>query len=126
MLADPNDLDKVQCLKCKKVVSGGVYRIKQHIAGIIGSVRACKLSSSKDKIKCRNALNEAKNKKRAKQDHYDALRAEVNISNDETIDLDEMEDSFGILKSPKSFGPIDRFAKSVDKGTRKQANLLML
>ncbi|PWA57628.1 hypothetical protein CTI12_AA406760 [Artemisia annua] len=56
----------------------------------------------------------------------DALRAEVNISNDEnheTIDLDEMEDSFGNLKPSKSFGPIDRFAKVVDKGKSKQANL---
>ena len=126
VLADPNDPDKVKCLRCKKVVSGGVYRIKQHIAGIIGQVKACKSSTNEDKIKCRNALNEAKNKKKAKQEHMDALRAEVNISNDEnheTVDLDEMEDSFGNLKPSKSFGPIDRFAKVVDKGKSKQANL---
>ncbi|GJU40932.1 putative transcription factor/ chromatin remodeling BED-type(Zn) family protein [Tanacetum coccineum] len=123
IMADPNDPDKVQCLKCKKVVSGGVYRIKQHIAGIMGSVKACTKSSNEDKIKCRNALNEAKNKKKAKQDRENVLRAEVNISNDETIDLDEMEDSFGNLKPSKSFGPIDRFAKLVDKGTSKQTNL---
>jgi hypothetical protein len=123
VLADPNDPDKVQFLRCKKVVSGGAYRIKQHIAGIIGQVKACKSSTNEDKIKCRNALNEAKKKKKAKQEHMDALRAEVNISNDETIDLDEMEDSFGNLKPSKFFGPIDRFAKVVDKCTSKQANL---
>nr|GEU81763.1 hypothetical protein [Tanacetum cinerariifolium] len=98
-------------------MSGGVYSIKQHIAGIVGSVKSCKESSNEDKIKCRKALNEAKIKKKAKQDKDNTLRAEVNISNDETIDLDEMEDSFGNLKPPKSFGPIDRFAKLVDKGT---------
>ncbi|GKG48396.1 hypothetical protein Tco_0510281, partial [Tanacetum coccineum] len=70
------------------------------------------------------ALNEIKIRKKAKQDKDNTLRAEVNISNDETIDLDEMEDSFGNLKPPKSFGPIDRFAKLVDKGTTsKQVNL---
>ncbi|GJZ18285.1 zinc finger, BED-type containing protein [Tanacetum coccineum] len=61
--------------------------------------------------------------KKAKQDRENVLRAKVNISNDETIDLDEMEDSFGNLKPSKSFGPIDRFAKLVDKGTSKQTNL---
>ncbi|GJV81930.1 hypothetical protein Tco_1517800 [Tanacetum coccineum] len=96
IIADPNDPDKVQCSKRKKVVSGGVYRITQHIAGIMGSVKACKESSNEDKIKCRNALNEAKNKKKAKQDKEKALRAEVNIN---------------------------RFAKLVDKGTSKQTNL---
>nr|GEZ74683.1 zinc finger, BED-type [Tanacetum cinerariifolium] len=106
-----------------KVVSRGFYRIKQHTAGIMRSVKACTKSSNEDKIKCRNDFNEAKNKKKAKKDRENVLRAKVNISNDGTIDLDEMEDRFGNLKSSNSFGPIDRFAKLLDKGTRKQTNL---
>ncbi|GKA09123.1 hypothetical protein Tco_0688454 [Tanacetum coccineum] len=85
----------------------------------------CKESYNEDRIKCRNTLNEIKIRKKAKQDKDNTLRAEVNISNAETIEFDEMEDSFGNLKPPKSFGPIDRFAKLVDKGATHTINLML-
>nr|GEV78792.1 zinc finger, BED-type [Tanacetum cinerariifolium] len=78
-------------------------------------------SSNKDITKCRNALNKTKIKKKAKQDKENALRAEVNISNDEMINLEEIKDSIGNLKTLKSFGPI--FSKFIDKRMSKQANL---
>nr|GEY83169.1 hypothetical protein [Tanacetum cinerariifolium] len=37
--------------------------------------------------------------------------------------LDEMEDAFGCLKSPSSFGPMDRFTSVVDKGNNKEADV---
>ncbi|CAB4311508.1 unnamed protein product [Prunus armeniaca] len=64
VLADPTNLDKLKCKLCGKLVSGGVYRIKQHVAHIKGNVAPCPRSSDEDKAKCKAALEEAKNKNR--------------------------------------------------------------
>ncbi|GJU62680.1 hypothetical protein Tco_1244515 [Tanacetum coccineum] len=91
-----------------------------------GDVTACEKSTTEQKLKCRNALNEVKLKKKNKQAVDDALRSEVNIGSNETVDLDEMEYSFGDLKSPTRFGPLDRFATVEDcsgMGKKKQSNL---
>ncbi|KAJ0680263.1 putative transcription factor/ chromatin remodeling BED-type(Zn) family [Helianthus annuus] len=116
-LVDPNKLDRTQCDLCKKTMSGGIYRLKQHIAGIPGSVTVCPKATKDDQLRVRNALNEAQNKKKAKQSGDEALRSEVNIG-DETIDLD---DCLGDLKESRSFGPINRFGTS--QGKNKQSNL---
>ena len=89
VLADLNNLDRVKCILCGKVMSGGINRLKHHIAQITGNVTPCPKSTLEDQIKCRNAINENKCKKKGKQDDDDALRASVKISDDETIDLDE-------------------------------------
>ncbi|KAI7755646.1 hypothetical protein M8C21_000011, partial [Ambrosia artemisiifolia] len=69
-------------------------------------------------MRVRNALNETHNRKKAKLSSDESLRAEVNIGR-ETIDLD---DCFGELKEPRSFGPINIFATS--QGVKgKQSNL---
>lgn len=60
---NPTDSDKVQCKLCKKTISGGVYRMKQHIANIKGNVAGFAKSLDKDKAKCRAALEEAKDKR---------------------------------------------------------------
>ncbi|KAL8530447.1 hypothetical protein ACS0TY_007474 [Phlomoides rotata] len=64
ILYDPKNFDKVKCKLCGKIMSAGVHRIKEHIARIPGNVMACPKSSAEDQAKCRNAINEAKNKKR--------------------------------------------------------------
>ncbi|PWA51517.1 zinc finger, BED-type [Artemisia annua] len=66
-LADPDHVDKVKCNLCGKIVSGGVNRLKQHIAGIPGQVTACPKSTTEQQMKCRNALNEVKIKKKKKK-----------------------------------------------------------
>jgi len=131
VLADPNKLDKVKCLLCGKLMSGGVNRLKQHIAQITGNVAPCPKATKDDQIKCRNAINEVKGKKKGKQEDDDALRADVNIGSNEPIDVDEMEETFGSgsFKSPRSFGPMDRFATMttpedvLNKGKSKQVDL---
>ena len=60
---NPNNTDKVKCLLCGKVCSGGIHRLKQHIAHIPGQVSACPDSSLRDQLRCRDAINEAKLKK---------------------------------------------------------------
>ncbi|XP_024195944.2 uncharacterized protein LOC112199119 [Rosa chinensis] len=41
-LADASNLDRLKCKLCGKLVSGGIYRMKQHIAHIKGNVAPCK------------------------------------------------------------------------------------
>ncbi|KAL6204805.1 hypothetical protein ACLB2K_022072 [Fragaria x ananassa] len=53
-LMNLSNLDKVKCKLCGKVLSGGIYRLKQHIAHIKGTVASCNMSSDEDKNKCKN------------------------------------------------------------------------
>jgi hypothetical protein len=37
-LVDPSQLDKVKCMFCNHVSTGGVYRLKQHVANVSNAV----------------------------------------------------------------------------------------
>ena len=63
---NPSNVDKVKCKLCGKVVSGGIYRLKQHIANVKGNAAPCKKSSDEDKKKCKKAIDDAQSKKRQK------------------------------------------------------------
>ena len=52
----PNNYDKIKCKLCHKSVSGGIYRLKQHISGLRGNVKPCLKSTPLDKTKCLQAL----------------------------------------------------------------------
>jgi len=41
VLVDPNNKDKVKCILCCKVIFGGVYRLKQHVAGEGKNAKKC-------------------------------------------------------------------------------------
>lgn len=103
LLADPTNLDKLKCKLCGKVVSGGIYRIKQHIAHIKGNVAPCPKSSDDDKAKCKSALEEAKIKKRKKDRHKEEVKEEV-----QRIEVE------GSRKKPHVLGHINKFASSID------------
>ncbi|XP_071699672.1 uncharacterized protein [Rutidosis leptorrhynchoides] len=122
ILVDPTNLQKVQCKLCGKVISAGINRLKQHIAGIKGNVQICTKATDTDKLKCQHAIDGQRCKKKAKQDNDEALRGEVRIHRNNLIDLDEMEDVLGHLKSARSFGPMNRFT-TFDKGKSKQSDL---
>ncbi|XP_019156977.1 PREDICTED: uncharacterized protein LOC109153576 [Ipomoea nil] len=114
-------MDKIKCLLCKKVMSGGVYRIKEHIAGISGNVSKCPITSKEDQIKCRDALIMAKNKKKNKRAEELNIRAEVNIDSHESlsntptnsIDVDELQQSEH-MRPPPPIGPMDKFANQIN------------
>ncbi|KAH6824104.1 hypothetical protein C2S53_004070 [Perilla frutescens var. hirtella] len=115
-LVDPSNLDKVQCIKCGKKMSGGIYRLKVHIAGIKGNVASCTKASKEERELCKNAINEAKLKKKQKKDEDKELRSGVNVNNDgreDTIDVDQLQESFGSMKSPRNLGPMDKFASQI-------------
>ncbi|XP_076910441.1 uncharacterized protein LOC143568088 [Bidens hawaiensis] len=114
ILTDPNNKDKVKCTLCNKPMSRGINRLKQHIAQIKGNVAPCSEATKEDQIRCRDSLNDNRLKRKGKARDDQSLRAGVNIESDghdenTTIEDDEMVDSFGVAKPPRSFGPMHRF-----------------
>ncbi|XP_061993558.1 uncharacterized protein LOC133711452 [Rosa rugosa] len=118
-LADASNLDRLKCKLCGKLVSGGIYRMKQHIAHIKGNMNPCKKSSDEDIAKCRNFIEEAKSKKKQKSRHEAEVRQEVILEGDE-----DNEASQGTTRKPHTLGPMDHFASPIDSdssldGSRK-------
>ncbi|KAL6138963.1 hypothetical protein ACLB2K_064241 [Fragaria x ananassa] len=55
-LADATNVDKLQCKLCGKLMSGGIDRLKQHVANIKGNVTACRNSSDDQKARSKKAI----------------------------------------------------------------------
>ncbi|KAL6141476.1 hypothetical protein ACLB2K_059764 [Fragaria x ananassa] len=55
-LVNLSNLDKVKCKICGKVLSGGIYRLKQHIAHEKGNEAPCNKSSDEDKKKYKKSI----------------------------------------------------------------------
>ncbi|XP_043708696.1 uncharacterized protein LOC122657953 isoform X2 [Telopea speciosissima] len=58
---------KVKCNYCGKVVSGGIYRLKQHLARISGEVTYCKKAPEEVCLKMREALEGSRCIKKQRQ-----------------------------------------------------------
>ncbi|XP_048603767.1 uncharacterized protein LOC106378015 [Brassica napus] len=112
VLCNPKNVDKVKCKLCGKEFSGGIYRMKEHIAHVKGNVSACPVSCKADQEKCKQAILDAKEKKSLKRKHEQELRAEVNINKGSNVE--ELERELGTLKSPHFQGPIDQYATSIN------------
>lgn len=127
-LIDTKSLDKVRCKLCGKNLSGGIYRLKCHVAGRTGNVKACDKANDEAKKACREALDGVKMKKKQKQSEESETRKEVSIS-DGAAEMNE-----DIEPLPIDIGPMGRFVEinpqqhydsSTTKFTR-QANLVAL
>ncbi|XP_077233649.1 uncharacterized protein LOC143875954 [Tasmannia lanceolata] len=107
-LISPTDLSKIRCKLCGKVINSGINRLKQHIAGIKGSVTSCPKSTELDKQRCRTALAEPKTKKKEKKEHLKEVREEVHINeeDDEIIEIGS--------KRPRELGPMDQYASKIN------------
>ncbi|KAI5016720.1 hypothetical protein ZWY2020_006571 [Hordeum vulgare] len=108
-LADASNMDKVKCMFCNHVSTGGVYRHKQHVAHVGNAVVKCKKTSQEAKDRCRKSLEEAPNKRREKAAREQELRQSVNISrigDDEATCMASVE--------PQKLGPIDKWARPID------------
>ncbi|KAL5826628.1 hypothetical protein ACOSQ3_018466 [Xanthoceras sorbifolium] len=79
VLIDPKNLDRVKCILCGKVMSGRVYRIKEHIGKISGNVAVCPKATPDVQARCRNAVMETKGKKKGKKKEELLLRSQVNV-----------------------------------------------
>ena len=107
-LVDPSKLDKVKCMFCNHVSTGGIYHLKQHVAHVSNAVTKCKKSSQEAKDRCRRSLEGASKKRREKTAREIELRESVNISHvgDEVNCAGSSE--------PHKLGPIDKWTRPID------------
>ncbi|KAJ7980474.1 HAT dimerization domain-containing protein [Quillaja saponaria] len=59
---------KVRCNYCGKIVSGGIYRLKQHLARVSGEVTYCDKAPEEVYLKMKENLEGSRSNKRQKQD----------------------------------------------------------
>ncbi|XP_045085622.2 uncharacterized protein [Aegilops tauschii subsp. strangulata] len=89
VLIDPDDLQRVKCILCGKEMSGGVTRMKQHIAGIKGTVTSCLQATLDQKARCKVAHEAPKKRKKEKQKQEEEVGALVTIEANENEDDQE-------------------------------------
>lgn len=113
---DPNNLNVIQCKLCDFIVKAGIYRLKQHVAGVRGQVQSYPNSTPEDKAKCKKAIDDSKRNKKARQEEQQEVRDVVVLDDgpeddDTTIrgGLDDLGES-----SQRKLGPMDRFTKAMD------------
>ena len=67
------DRHKVKCKWCHKILSGGIHRFKQHLAGIQGEARPCANVPTEVRKEMRDMLLEKKNEKEKKKKFDEGL-----------------------------------------------------
>ncbi|KAL8111235.1 hypothetical protein AgCh_019086 [Apium graveolens] len=92
---------KVRCKLRKKIVTRGVFRLKQHVVNIKGNVSSYERSTL---MKCKKALDDVKLSKENKKKAFEENRKEVNITDIDKEELREelMEEAH---RSPFSIHP---------------------
>lgn len=116
VLIDPNNLDRVKCKRCGKEVRGRIYRLKQHVARVGNSVTKCRDATKEEKEACGNALQAAKDKKKAKKVEDQEVRDGVDIGEQEgsaAVDDDILVLGDGSSQASK-LGPMDKYANPID------------
>ena len=119
VLVDANNKDKVKCKFRGKVMQGGIYRLKQHVAHEGKNVRKCRDSTDEAKANCKKSLDEAKRKREEKTIRELELREEVNISR---VGGGEEEEVTCVGSSePHKLGPMDKWVRAIDpKATKSE------
>lgn len=116
-LADPNNQNAVTCKRCKKEVKGGIYRLKQHVAGIGNACVKCRDATQEEKDDCAKAIRAAQDKKKAKKAHDEEVRNEVDIGDGSIaspVIVDGVEGVGSNKTKSKTVGPMDDFANPID------------
>jgi hypothetical protein len=108
-LVDPSQPDKVKCMFCNHVSTGGVYCLKQHVAHVGNAVVKCKKSSQEAKDRCKKSLEGASRKRREKTAREIELRESVNISRVGDKEVNHVGSS-----EPHKLGPIDKWTRPID------------
>ncbi|CAI9270821.1 unnamed protein product [Lactuca saligna] len=106
-IPDKSNMERLQCILCRKTFSRGISTMKQHIAHVTGNVSSCPKSTKDDQLKCKNFLNEGKLKKKAKQVHNEGLRVEARQ------EFHEAENCLG-TKAPNVICPMDNYANIIN------------
>ncbi|KAI4335080.1 hypothetical protein L6164_013761 [Bauhinia variegata] len=93
---------KVKCNYCGKVVSGGIYRLKQHLARVSGEVTYCEKAPEEVYIKMKENLEGCRSNKRQKQ-----VDGQAYMSFHSNDDEDE-EERVGYRSKGKQLMVVDR------------------
>jgi hypothetical protein len=94
---------------CNHVSTGGIYRLKQHVAHVSNAVAKCKKSSQEAKDRCKKSLEEASKKRREKTIRELELRDSVNISR-----VGDEEVNVAGRSEPHKLGPLDKWTRPID------------
>ncbi|KAL4590314.1 hypothetical protein LXL04_003242 [Taraxacum kok-saghyz] len=79
---------KVRCNYCGKVVSGGIYRLKQHLARVSGEVTYCEKAPEEVCIKMKEIMEGCRIGKKPKQIEYDE-QAYLNFPSNDDVEEEE-------------------------------------
>lgn len=107
------DKDKVKCKLCGRVVSGGVHRIKQHVARIKGNVVSCNKSTPIDQARYKEALQQVKVKKNTKKQRLQEVYDQVSITQQQALDDDSVVVIDSTSSTPHTLGPMDGFVRPI-------------
>jgi hypothetical protein len=121
----PNNKDKVRCKFCKKEMSGGIHRLKEHIAHDGKNCRKCPAKTPEAleaRKKCKKALDDAKRKREEKTVRDIELRQEVEVSR---VQQSQQSDEVTCVGSsePHKLGPIDKWTRAIDPKATKSESL---
>ncbi|MQM19160.1 hypothetical protein Taro_052159 [Colocasia esculenta] len=83
---------KVKCNYCGKIVSGGIYRLKQHLARISGEVTYCKKAPEEVYLKMKENLEGYRASKKQRQSEEEEQASLDLHSNDDDEDDEESAD----------------------------------
>jgi len=120
VLIDAQNKDKVKCKFCGHQSTGGVYRLKQHVANVGKNVKKCRESTQEAKEKCKKSLDESKRKREEKTVRELELREEVNVSR---VGEDDDEVTCVGSSEPHKLGPIDKWTHAIDPRATKTESL---
>jgi hypothetical protein len=114
ILVNPADLNVIKCNLCSMVVKAGIYRLKLHIAGIKGQVRACPNATPEDREKCKKAIEDSRKAKMARLSDKQEVRDAVadDMDTDDGTGLDDLGSS-----EPRAVGPMDKFTMPLDSSS---------
>ncbi|KAK2969657.1 hypothetical protein RJ640_025834 [Escallonia rubra] len=79
---------RVRCNYCGKVVSGGIYRLKQHLARVSGEVTYCEKAPEEVCLKMRENLEGCRFSKKPKPVEYDE-QSYLNFHSNDDVDEEE-------------------------------------
>ncbi|CAN1294472.1 hypothetical protein LINPERPRIM_LOCUS22472 [Linum perenne] len=111
-LADPlNNKEKIRCNFCKHISSGGIYRLKQHIAGNNSTMAKCTKAPKEAQQACLKTFEETAKKKRDKMLREQGVRDDVFVSSE--VGQEKEATCIG-SSEPHTLGPLDKWARAID------------
>jgi hypothetical protein len=123
-LADPLNTMRVKCKFCNHISTGGIYRLKQHIAANTNAVSKCKKCPEEAREVCLKAFEATASKKQQKSDREKEVRNSVTINVSSTRQGQDDDDVTCIGSSePHVIGPIDKWTRTIDPKLTGEARL---